>query len=123
MTADLGSGDLLMRKLTRIALPVKVVLGVAVAAEIQPGLLACGAVGKGHVVVGNVVEKVNLFLLQQKTGGNRVHRSITPSLVEETAILVQRLEVVNVGLGSQPVQVADLKVGPLWNGLAGTHGY
>lgn len=38
---------------------------------------------------------------------------ITPALVEEATVLVQLLEVVEVGLGSQPVQVANLKVRPL----------
>lgn len=66
-----------------------------------------------HVVVGNIVEEVDLLLLQEKTSGNRVDRSITPSLVEETTVLVEGLKEVNVGLGSQPVQVADLEVGPL----------
>ena len=81
--------------------------------ELLARLLARGAVGEGNVVVGNVVEKVNLVLLQQQAGSNRVHRGVTPALVEETTVLVERFEKVNVGLGAQPVQVADLKVGPL----------
>jgi hypothetical protein len=51
-------------KLTRIALPVKVVLGIAVAAKIQFGLFTSRTVSEWHVVVGNVVEEMNLFLLE-----------------------------------------------------------
>lgn len=39
--------------------------------------------------------------------------SITPTLVEESTILVKRLEVVYVGLGAEPVEVTNFKVGPL----------
>ena len=53
---------------------------------------------EGHVVVGDVVEEVDFFLLQQETGGNRVNGSIAPSLVEKAAVLIQRLEEVDVGL-------------------------
>jgi hypothetical protein len=37
-------------------------------------------------------------------------RRIAPALVEETTGMVEGLEVVNVLLGAEPVQVADLKV-------------
>lgn len=83
------------------------------AASVEADLLAGRAVGEGDVVVGNVVEEVDLLLGQHKTGGNRVHRRITPSLIEETTVLVEGLEVVDVGLGTKPVKVTDLEVGPL----------
>lgn len=75
--------------LTRIPFPVKVVLGVAVALEVRAELLTRWAVGEGHVVVGNVVEEVNLVLGKHEGRSNRVHRGITPALVEETAIPVE----------------------------------
>jgi hypothetical protein len=84
-----------------------------VASEVYPRLLPSRAVSKRNVIVGDVVEEVDFVLLQHQTCGNGVHWRISPALVEETAILVQRLEVVNVRLGSEPVQVTDLKVGPL----------
>ena len=74
--------------------------------------------GKGDMVVGNVVEEVDLILGQEQTGGNGVDGSITPSLVEETAILVQRLEEIGVRLAAEPLKAANLKVGPLESMLA-----
>lgn len=38
---------------------------------------------------------------------------IAPSFVEETTILVERIEKIDISLGSQPVQVTNFKVGPL----------
>lgn len=63
--------------------------------------------------VGNIVEKVDLLLGQHQTGSDRVHRRIAPALVKETAILVERLEVVEVSLGAEPSETANFKVGPL----------
>lgn len=76
-------------------------------------LLVCWAVCERNVPVAKVLKEVNLLLGQQKTSSNRVDWGITPSLVEEATIVVELLEVVNVGLGAEPVQVADLEVGPL----------
>ena len=74
---------------TRIALPVKVVLRITVTAEFLARLLACGTVGERNVVVSNVIKEVNFFFLQEQTGSNRMHRSVTPTLIEETTISVQ----------------------------------
>jgi hypothetical protein len=63
--------------------------------------------------VGNVVEEVNLAPVEHQAGGNGVDGSVAPSLVEEAAVLVQGLEKVNVLLAAQPLQAANLKVGPL----------
>lgn len=49
-----------------------------------------------YVVVGNIVEEVNFFLLQEEASSDGVNRSITPAFVKESAILVKRLEVINV---------------------------
>jgi hypothetical protein len=84
-----------------------------VAVQRQPRLLTRRAVGEGDVEVSNVVEEMNLVLVKEEAGGNGVHGSITPSLVEETAILVQRLEEVEVRLAAEPLKAANLKVGPL----------
>lgn len=102
-----------LQVLTRVALPVKVLLGVAVAAEVKTLLLTSGAVSEGNVVVGDVVEEVNLLLLEEKTSSDGVDGSITPSLVEETTVLVERLKEVEVRLASEPRQATNLKVGPL----------
>lgn len=101
------------KQLTGVALPVEVLLGVARALELGADLLARRAVGEGHVPVGDVVEEVDLLLLEHQTSGDGVHGGVTPALVEETALLVKGLEVVEVRLGPKPVQVANLKVGPL----------
>ena len=100
-------------KLTRIALPVEVLVRLAVATEVQPRLLVGRAVCEWHVVVGNLVEEVDLLLLQHDGSGNGVDGCVAPTLVEETAVLIQGREVVDVLLGAQPFQAANLKVGPL----------
>ena len=76
-------------------------------------LLSRGAMGEGDVVVCDVVEEVDLILLQHQRRGDGVDWSIAPSLVEETAILVERCEVVDISLGPQPLQATDFEVGPL----------
>lgn len=100
-------------KLTRIALPVKVVLWIAVAAEVQPRLLARRAMREGHVIVCDIIEEVDLILPEQEAGGNRVDGRVAPAFVEEATVPVQGIKVVDVGLGPQPAQAANLKVGPL----------
>ena len=69
--------------------------------------------GEWYVIVCNVVEEVDLVLGEHQASPYRVHRRIAPSLVEETTVLVQLLEEVNVGLRSQPVEVTNLEIGPL----------
>lgn len=87
------------------------------ALAVETELLAGRAVGEGNVVVSNIVEEVNLLLFQHQTGGNRVDRCITPTLVEETAILIKGFKVVDVSLGAEPVEAANFKVGPLRKSL------
>ena len=76
-------------------------------------LLACGAVGEGDVVVGNVIEEVDFLLLECQAGCDGVDGGISPALVEETAVLVESIEVVEVGRAAEPIEVADFEVGPL----------
>jgi len=96
----------------RVALPVKVVLGVAVATSVKTDLLASGTVSEGNMVISDVVKEVDLVFGQQETGGDRVDGSVTPSFVEETAVLVKGFEVVDVRLGSEPVEVTNFEVRP-----------
>ena len=42
-----------------------------------------------------------------------MHRRIAPPLVKETAILIQDVEEVKVGLRSQPIKVPNFKIRPL----------
>lgn len=83
------------------------------ALQVEPGLFTRWAVSERDVVVGDFVEEVDFFLLQEKTGSNRMYRGVTPSLVEKAAVFVERGEVVDICIGSQPLQTANLKVGPL----------
>ena len=76
-------------------------------------LFSSGAVGEGNVVVCDVVEEVDLLLLEHKTCGDRVNGSITPTLIEETAVLVKLFKVIDVCGATEPVEVADFEVGPL----------
>jgi hypothetical protein len=70
-------------------------------------------VGEGNVVICDVVEEVNLLLRQHDACGDRVHRRIAPAFVEEAAVLVEAFKVVDVGLGTEPGETANLEVGPL----------
>lgn len=83
------------------------------ATKIHSSLLISRAVSERNVVIGNVLKEVNLFLLEEKTGSNGVDRCITPSLVKETTILVERLEEIEVRLAAKPGQTTNFKVGPL----------
>lgn len=69
--------------------------------------------GERNMVIGNVVEEVNLVFLEEQPRSDRVYRSITPSLIEEAAILVELVEVIRVGLGSKPIEIPNFEVGPL----------
>jgi hypothetical protein len=55
-------------------------------------------VREGDVVVCNVVEEMDFVSVEQKTCGDRVHGSITPSLVEEATIFVEGVKEVEVSL-------------------------
>lgn len=100
-------------KLTGVAFPIEVILRITVAFQLHPLVVARRAVGERDVVIGDVVEEMDFFLLEKEGGGNRVHGSVAPALVEEAAVAVERVEVVEVGLGPEPVEVADFEVGPL----------
>ena len=65
------------------------------------------------MVVGNLIPEMNFLFLQHQSCGNRVNRCVAPSLIEETTVLVQRSEIVNISVGPQPLQAANFKVGPL----------
>lgn len=53
---------------------------------------------EGNMVVGNVIEKVDLILFEQETCSNRMDWSITPPLVEEPAVFVETIEEIDVRL-------------------------
>ena len=99
--------------LTRISLPVKVVRRLTRAFLVDLQLIACRAVGEGDMVIANLIEEMNLFLLQGQGGGDGVDRSIAPSFVEEAAILVEGVEKVCICLGTEPVGTGDFKIRPL----------
>ena len=88
---------------TRITLPIKVVLWIAVTFQLQAQVLSCRAVRKGNVVVSDIVKEVNLILWQHNGSRDRVHRCITPAFVEEATVLVKSIEVVEVLLRAEPV--------------------
>jgi len=77
-------------------------------------LLASWAMGEGDVVVGDVLEEMDLVLWQQEAGSDGMDRRIAPTLVEEPAVLVELVEEINVSLRSKPVEVSDLEVRPLF---------
>ena len=76
-------------ELTRVSLPVKVVVGVAMALELLSQILASRAVREWNVVVGNVVEEVNFVPVEQKACSNGVDWCVTPALIEEATVTVK----------------------------------
>lgn len=68
---------------------------------------------EGNVVVGDVVEEVDLILFEKETCSDRVDGSISPPLVEKPTVFVETVEEVDVRLRSEPVEVADLEIRPL----------
>lgn len=46
------------------------------------------------MVVGDVIEEVDFFLLKEKCGSYGVHGSISPAFVKESAIFVKSIEVI-----------------------------
>jgi len=80
--------------------------------QVQSRLLTSGAVGEWNVVVGNIVEEMDFVLVKEEAGSDRMYWSITPTLVEESTILVERLEKVEIGFRSKPIQVTNFEVGP-----------
>ncbi len=61
-------------------------------------------------VVSYVVEEVDLVFLQEQGCARSNGRRITPSLVEETSVIVQGVEVCGVCFGSPQLQAGDLKL-------------
>lgn len=74
-----------------------------------PGRTMC----KRNVIIGNVVEEVNLILFQHQASSDRMHRSVAPALIKESAVLIKGVEIVEVSLRTKPVEIADLEIGPL----------
>ena len=72
------------------------------ATKVQPCLLSARTMREGYMIVRDFIEEVDLLLFQRDRGGNRVDWRITPSLVKETSIMVQRLKIIHVLLRAQP---------------------
>lgn len=83
------------------------------ASQVQSCLLACWAVGEGNMVVGDFVPEMNLVFRKQDAGSDGVDGCVAPSFVEETAFVVESLEVVEVLLRPEPRQTSNFEVRPL----------
>lgn len=68
------------------------------ASEVNSRLLTRWAVSEGDMVICNVVEEMDFFLLQEQTGCDRMNWRISPPFIEETAILIERLKKVDIRL-------------------------
>lgn len=49
-----------------------------------------------NVVVSDVIEEMDFVLVEKETSRNRMHWSITPSLVEKSTVLVEGFEEIDV---------------------------
>jgi hypothetical protein len=65
------------------------------------------------MIISNVVEEVDIRPVEEKSSRDGVNGSITPSLVEEAPVFIERSEVIDIRIGPQPLQASDFKVGPL----------
>lgn len=83
---------------------------------VQSHLIASRTMRKRYMPICDIVKKVDFLLFEGECRGNGVYGGVTPALVEEAAVLVQLLEIVDVGFGAQPIQIADFEVGPLRGG-------
>lgn len=83
------------------------------ALQVQSRLFTRRAMSEWNVVVRNLVEEMDLVLSQQQSCGDGMHRCVAPSLVEEATFMVQGVKIIEVGVGSQPVQTSNLKIRPL----------
>ena len=63
--------------------------------------------------VANFIKEVDLLFFEHESGCYRVNRSITPSLIEEAAISIQRSEIIDICRRPQPVKATDFEIGPL----------
>jgi len=104
------SVDIEVPRSARVSLPVEIVLRIASALQIKLSLLSSWAMSEWNMIIGDVVEEVNLLFLQEKSGGDRVYWSITPTFIKESTILVERLEEIYVRLAAEPVEIADFEV-------------
>lgn len=95
-----------------VGFPVKVLTGITVAFEFFTAFGTSRTVGEWDVVVSDIVEEMDFTAVEHQTSSNGVDRSVAPSLVEETTVLIERGEVVDVGLAAKPVEVSNFKVGP-----------
>lgn len=68
--------------------------------EVKPCLLASGTVGEGDMIVGNIVEEMDFFLLQKQARRDGVDRGIPPTFIEKASILIERFEEVGIRLGA-----------------------
>lgn len=66
--------------------------------QFQLRLLSSWTMGEGYMIIGNVIEEVDLLFLEEKTSRNRVDWCITPSFIKESAVLVQGFKEVSVSL-------------------------
>jgi hypothetical protein len=97
-------------ELTRITLPIEIVFWIAVATKVESFLDVGWTVSKRVVPIRDIVKEMNLGLVKHEPCCNRVNRSITPSLVEKAASLIEMVEIVYIFLTSEKVQVANLEI-------------
>lgn len=53
--------------------------------------------GKGYVVVPDIIEKVDLGPIKEESGCDRVNGRVAPALVEETTSFIKGSKIVEIG--------------------------
>ena len=64
------------------------------------------------VSVSDIIEEMNLVFPCEERGSDRVYRRVTPSLVVESALLVEILEELAICFTAPEVQIANFEVTP-----------
>lgn len=62
--------------------------------------------------VADVSEKVDLILREEQSGGYRVNRCITPSLIVEPPFFVKEFKVLLICFSTPKIEICNFEIGP-----------
>jgi hypothetical protein len=67
---------------------------------------------EGFMFIPNIIKEMNLALIREQSGSNRMNGRISPSLVVETAFRIEVFEKLHVCFASPEIEIADFEIGP-----------
>lgn len=69
-----------------------------------------GEINRTDMKIRHIVKPVNFIMIEKQGSTETVDGGIAPTLIEEAALLVEKVKVLAVGLGTPEPQITDLKV-------------